>query len=58
MLNAFNNKNFSGFDGFFNNTINPETGQPVDPLLAANGQNAANLVTLPRRIQFRMGYRF
>lgn len=58
VLNAFNNKNFSGFDGFFNNTINPETGQPVDPLLAANGQNAANLVTLPRRIQFRMGYRF
>jgi hypothetical protein len=58
VLNAFNNKNFSGFDGFFNNTINPDTGQVTDPLLAANAQNAANLLTLPRRIQFRMGYRF
>ena len=58
LLNAFNNKNFSGFDGFFNNTINPATGQVTDPLDPADGRYAANLMTLPRRIQFRVGYRF
>ena len=58
VLNLFNNKNFRDFDGFFNNTINPETGEVTDPLLPANGANAANLLTLPRRIQFRVGYRF
>lgn len=58
VLNLFDNKNFSGFDGFFNNTINPATGQVIDPLLPANAVNAANLLTLPRRIQFRLGYRF
>ena len=58
MLNAFDNKNFSGFDGFFNSTINPANGQVIDPLLPANAANAANLLTLPRRVQFRVGYRF
>lgn len=58
VLNVFNNNNFSGFDGFFNNTINPTTGQVTDPLLPANADNAANLLTLPRRVQFRLGYRF
>jgi hypothetical protein len=58
LLNAFNNKNFSGFDGFFNNQINPATGQVIDPLLPADSVNAANLLTLPRRLQFRLGYRF
>ena len=58
VLNLFNNKNFRDFDGFFNNTINPDTGEVTDPLLPANGANAANLLTLPRRIQFRVGYRF
>lgn len=58
VLNAFNNKNFEGFDGGFNNTINPATGQVIDPLLPADAQNATGLLTLPRRIQFRVGYRF
>lgn len=58
LLNAFNNKNFSGFDGGFNNQINPATGQVIDPLLPANGDEATGLLTLPRRIQFRVGYRF
>jgi hypothetical protein len=58
VLNAFNNKNFSGFDGGFNNQINPQTGQVIDPLLPANAQEATSLLTLPRRVQFRIGYRF
>lgn len=47
LLNAFNNKNFSGFDGFFNAT------DPLDPANIGN-----NLLTLPRRVQLRAGYRF
>lgn len=58
VLNAFNNKNFTGFDEGFNNQINPATGQVIDPLLPANGTTASGLLTLPRRIQFRVGYRF
>jgi hypothetical protein len=49
VLNAFNTKNPSGFDGFFSNT---------DPLDAANARTGNTALTLPRRIQFRMGYRF
>ncbi|MFD1952173.1 TonB-dependent receptor domain-containing protein [Sphingomonas arantia] len=49
VLNAFNTKNPSGFDGFFSNT---------DPLEAANARTGSSALTLPRRIQFRMGYRF
>nr|WP_256731445.1 carboxypeptidase regulatory-like domain-containing protein [Sphingomonas sp. dw_22] len=56
MLNVFNNKNFEGFDTGFNNTINPETGQVTDPLEPA--RIGSNVLTLPRRIQFRLGYRF
>ncbi|MEN2786762.1 TonB-dependent receptor domain-containing protein [Sphingomonas qilianensis] len=56
LLNAFNNKNFSGFDDFFNNQINPATGQIVDPLDRAD--IGRDLLTLPRRVQFRIGYRF
>jgi hypothetical protein len=56
LLNAFNNNNFSGFDDGFNNQINPETGQIVDPLDPAD--IGRDLLTLPRRIQFRVGYRF
>ncbi|WP_404334137.1 TonB-dependent receptor domain-containing protein [Sphingomonas sp. MMS12-HWE2-04] len=47
LLNAFNNKNFKDFDGFFSAT------DPLDP-----GRIGNNLVTLPRRVQFRLGYRF
>ena len=47
VLNAFNNKNFSGFDGFFSAT---------DPLVRS--EIGTNTITLPRRIQFRAGYRF
>jgi hypothetical protein len=47
LLNAFNNKNFKDFDGFFSGT------DPLDPANIGN-----NLLTLPRRIQFRLGYRF
>ena len=47
VLNAFNNKNFAGFDEFFSAT---------DPLEPAGIGNA--LLTLPRRVQFRVGYRF
>ncbi|WP_242008251.1 TonB-dependent receptor [Sphingomonas ginsenosidivorax] len=50
LLNAFNNKNYTGYSGFlgvgesysFNTTTNAPTG----------------LQTLPRRFQFRAGYRF
>ena len=58
LLNAFNNKNFTGFDDRFNNQINPNTGQIIDPLRPANGTVATGLLTLPRRVQFRVGYRF
>ncbi|UVO50851.1 TonB-dependent receptor [Sphingomonas sp. SUN019] len=47
LLNAFNNKNFSGFDGFFSAT---------DPLIRT--EIGTSTITLPRRIQFRLGYRF
>ncbi|KQN71887.1 TonB-dependent receptor [Sphingomonas sp. Leaf62] len=56
LLNAFNNNNFSSFDGAFNNQIDPETGQPRDAFIP--GRIGSNLLTLPRRIQFRVGYRF
>ncbi|MES2021832.1 MAG: TonB-dependent receptor [Pseudomonadota bacterium] len=56
VLNAFNNKNFKDFDGFVNNAIDPNTGQISDPLLP--GLIGNNTLTLPRRVQFRVGYRF
>ena len=58
LFNAFNNKNYSGFDGFFNNQVNPATGQVFDPLQPADLTSATSLLTLPRRFQFRVGYRF
>ncbi|WP_322965122.1 TonB-dependent receptor [Sphingomonas fuzhouensis] len=45
LLNAFNSKNFGGFDDFTNAT---------DPLT----RDPRELITLPRRVQFRVGYRF
>jgi hypothetical protein len=56
LLNAFNNKNFQGFDDSFNNTINPATGNVTNPLDPA--RIGTSLLTLPRRVQFRLGYRF
>ncbi len=56
LLNAFNNNNFSGFDEGVNNNIDPRTGQIIDPFVPAGIGN--NLLTLPRRVQFRVGYRF
>lgn len=56
VLNAFNNNNFSGFDEGVNNNVNPDTGEIIDPFVPAGIGN--NLLTLPRRIQFRVGYRF
>lgn len=47
LLNAFNNKNFAGFDGFVSAT------DPLDPPNIGN-----STLTLPRRIQFRVGMRF
>jgi hypothetical protein len=47
LLNAFNNANYSGFDGFFSST------DPLDPAVDGN-----SILSLPRRIQFRVGYRF
>ena len=58
LLNAFNNKNPSGFDGFVNNNVDPTTGQPFDILDPANSSTASSSFTLPRRIQFRAGFRF
>lgn len=58
LLNAFNNKNFTGFDGYYNSQINPATGMVIDPLDPGDAQHAANTLTLPRRIQFRASYRF
>ena len=56
LLNAFNSRNYSGFDEGFNNNIDQRTGQIVDPFVPAGVGN--NLLTLPRRLQFRVGYRF
>jgi outer membrane receptor protein involved in Fe transport len=56
VLNAFNSNNFSGFDGSVNNQINPATGEAQDPLDPA--EIGTSLLTLPRRVQFRLGYRF
>ncbi|WP_344691711.1 TonB-dependent receptor [Sphingomonas cynarae] len=56
LLNAFNSRNFSGFDGSVNNRINPATGQVTDPL--DEPRIGTSLLTLPRRVQFRVGYRF
>ena len=53
LLNAFNNKNPSGFDGFIN-----RSNTPPDLLDPANSTTASGSLTLPRRIQFRVGYRF
>ena len=47
LLNAFNNTNYSGFDGFFSST------DPLEPGIQGN-----SILTLPRRVQFRVGYRF
>ena len=47
VLNAFNNRNFSGFDGFFSAT---------DPLVRT--EVGTSTITLPRRVQFRAGFRF
>ena len=48
LFNAFNNENFTGFNGFIPPTpeVNAGFGKPNDTF------------TLPRRIQFRAGYRF
>ena len=51
LLNAFNNKNFKDFDGFINRSNTP-------PDLLDPTNIGANTLTLPRRIQFRVGYRF
>ena len=53
VLNAFNNKNFTGFDEGIN-----LSATPPDTLKPADASSASSLLTLPRRIQFRLGYRF
>ncbi|MGJ3629156.1 hypothetical protein AB5I41_24040 [Sphingomonas sp. MMS24-JH45] len=46
VLNAFNNKNFEGFDGGFSNQPDPNNpGQVIDPLEPANAANASSLLT-------------
>jgi len=52
LLNAFNNKNFAGFDGFINRNATP-IPDLLDPANIGN-----SLLTLPRRIQIRAGYKF
>lgn len=47
LLNAFDNTNYAGFDGFFNAT------DPLEPGIEGN-----SIQTLPRRIQLRAAYRF
>lgn len=47
LLNAFDNTNYAGFDGFFNAT------DPLDPAIEGN-----SILTLPRRLQFRAAFRF
>lgn len=51
VLNLFNNTNFSGFDDFVNLSENPPNG--LD-----RAEIGRDLLTLPRRIQFRAAYRF
>jgi hypothetical protein len=47
LLNAFDNTNYAGFDGFFSGT------DPLEPGIEGN-----SILTLPRRIQLRAAYRF
>jgi hypothetical protein len=49
LLNAFDNENYASFDGFFSGT------DPLEPASPANGDS---LLTFPRRLQLRAGYRF
>ena len=59
LLNAFNNKNAAGFDEGINLNARDGQGNPrPDILEPATLANANSLLTLPRRIQFRIGYRF
>ncbi len=51
VLNAFNNKNFKDFDTFINRSATP-------PDLLGPTNVGSNTLTLPRRIQFRMSYKF
>ncbi|MFA5989618.1 MAG: TonB-dependent receptor [Sphingomonas sp.] len=48
IFNAFDNKNFGGFDGFV----------PPTPEVNTNLGNPSNLITQPRSVQFRVFYRF
>jgi hypothetical protein len=50
MLNAFNNKNYSGYAGYLG------VGQTYNFDRSTNAPT--NILTLPRRFQFRVGYRF
>jgi hypothetical protein len=50
LLNAFNNKNYGGYSGYLG------VGQAYSFDRTTNAPT--NLLTLPRRIQFRVGYRF
>lgn len=50
MLNAFNNKNYSGYAGYLG------VGQTYNFDRTTNAPT--NILTLPRRFQFRVGYRF
>jgi hypothetical protein len=54
LLNAFNNNNPSGFDSFINRNNTPDP----DLLDPANSRTASSSLSLPRRAQFRIGYRF
>jgi len=54
VLNAFNNKNYAGFDEGINLSATPTP----DVLEPANAENASRILTLPRRVQFRVGFRF
>jgi hypothetical protein len=58
-LNLFNNRNYGGYDGFLANEnydITTDFSRLDTPALEL--LQPSNLLTLPRRIQFRAGFRF
>lgn len=59
VLNAFNNKNFGGYDGFLANRKYAITTD-FEALDSPNREllQPTNLSTLPRRFQLRAGFRF
>ena len=60
LFNAFNNKNFTGYSGYLGVGQNYVFDNSLTQSSTATTQYSqpSSLLTLPRRVQFRVGYRF